>query len=163
MNVHSHTYIRYTQYIHAYIRYIYTYIHIYIQKKGTTRYNTSPSVVISLLERIANLIKDYCATLSEKSIRKNFSLIYELLDETLDFGYPQFTSTETLKSYVHNDPIVDKVLAGPKKSGFPFSTSSRRTTPSSAVHKPVSLRYDHTKVRLAECSVVRPIAPYYTV
>ena len=43
------------------------------------------------------MFKDYCGTLSEESIRKNFVLLYELLDEMLDFGYPQTTSTEHLK------------------------------------------------------------------
>lgn len=36
--------------------------------------------------------------------------MYELLDETLDYGYPQGTSTETLKNHVRNEPIlVDSV------------------------------------------------------
>ena len=30
------------------------------------------------------------------------SLIYELLDEIVDFGYPQNTSPEMLKTYAHN-------------------------------------------------------------
>ena len=33
------------------------------------------------------VFKDYCGVLSEEAIRKNFILIYELLDEILDFGY----------------------------------------------------------------------------
>lgn len=41
--------------------------------------------------------------LSEEAIRKNFILIYELLDEVLDFGYPQGTSTENLKAHVYNE------------------------------------------------------------
>ena len=36
---------------------------------------------------IANLCKDYCGVLTEESIRLNFVLIYELLDEVIDFGY----------------------------------------------------------------------------
>lgn len=36
--------------------------------------------------RIANLCKDYCGVLTEESIRLNFVLIYELLDEVIDFG-----------------------------------------------------------------------------
>ncbi len=46
----------------------------------------------------------------QEAIRKNFILVYELLDETLDYGYPQGTSTETLKNHVRNEPIlVDSV------------------------------------------------------
>lgn len=33
-------------------------------------------------------------------------LIYELLDEILDFGYAQSTTTETLKAFVYSDPVT---------------------------------------------------------
>ena len=46
--------------------------------------------------------QDYCGTLTEESIRKNFVLLYELLDEMVDYGYPQITNTEQLKLCVHN-------------------------------------------------------------
>jgi AP-4 complex subunit mu-1 len=36
--------------------------------------------------RISNIFKDYCGVLTEESIRVNFVLIYELLDEVIDFG-----------------------------------------------------------------------------
>lgn len=44
--------------------------------------------------RLAALVKDYCGSLSEKSVQMNFALIYELLDEIVvslcaapPFGY----------------------------------------------------------------------------
>jgi len=61
---------------------------------------------LELLHRLAVLFKDYCGILSEEAVRKNFVLIYELLDEVLDFGYPQLTSTELLKPFVFNEPVV---------------------------------------------------------
>lgn len=50
---------------------------------ATTRVNVSPSLVLELLQRIARLIKDYLGVLNEDSLRKNFVLVYELLDEVL--------------------------------------------------------------------------------
>jgi AP-1 complex subunit mu len=38
--------------------------------------------------------------LEEESIRDNFVIIYELLDEMMDFGYPQTTETKILKEYI---------------------------------------------------------------
>ena len=38
--------------------------------------------------------------LSDSVVRKNYVLIYELLDEILDFGVPQITETEMLKHYI---------------------------------------------------------------
>jgi AP-4 complex subunit mu-1 len=52
------------------------------------------------------LLQDYCGSLSEEAIRKNFPLIYELLDEVVDYGTPQSTSTEALKTFVLNEPTV---------------------------------------------------------
>ena len=72
------------------------------------RFNVSPSSTIELLNRIVQVFKDYCGQLTEEAIRKNFTLIYELLDEMMDHGYPQNTLTETLKNCVHNEPIVLK-------------------------------------------------------
>jgi len=37
---------------------------------------------------------------SESHVRKNFALIYELLDEVMDFGYPQILDPELLKMYI---------------------------------------------------------------
>lgn len=50
---------------------------------ATTRANVSPSLVLELLQRIARVIKDYVGVLNEDSIRKNFVLVYELLDEVI--------------------------------------------------------------------------------
>jgi len=44
--------------------------------------------------------------LTEASLRKNFVLVYELLDEMVDFGYGQSTSTEALKKSVFNEPVT---------------------------------------------------------
>lgn len=50
---------------------------------ATTRVNISPSFVLELLQRIAHVIKDYLGVLNEDSLRKNFVLVYELLDEII--------------------------------------------------------------------------------
>ena len=50
---------------------------------ATTRINASPSLVLELLQRIARVIKDYLGVLNEDSLRKNFVLVYELLDEVI--------------------------------------------------------------------------------
>lgn len=77
------------------------------------------------------MFKDYCGTLSEEGIRKNFILLYELLDEMLDYGYPQVTQTENLKAFVYNEPIVITPVAS---TG---SMINPKTASASAVHKPV--------------------------
>jgi len=42
----------------------------------------------------------YFKSLEEESIRDNFVITYELLDEMCDWGYPQNTETALLKQYI---------------------------------------------------------------
>ena len=43
---------------------------------------------------------EYFKELEEESIRDNFVIIYELMDEMMDFGYPQTTESKILQEYV---------------------------------------------------------------
>eukprot|EP01083_Nonionella_stella_P265284 898803_1 len=115
---------------------------------GTTRHNVSPSLMMELLLRLTKVFKDYCGVLSEETIRKNFILLYELLDETLDFGYAQGISTEILKAFVFNEPSLDKgsgsnkgILGGFKNKvriSDNVMTRNAKTKSSDAVNRPVS-------------------------
>jgi len=46
------------------------------------------------------VFQNYFNELVEESIRDNFVIIYELLDEMMDFGYPQSTEARILKEYI---------------------------------------------------------------
>ena len=73
---------------------------------AATRDNVLPAMILELLRSMASIIKDYCGTVSEESLRKNFILVYELFDEVLDYGVPQTTASETLKDFVFNEPVI---------------------------------------------------------
>ncbi|KAL1538498.1 AP-4 complex subunit mu, variant 2 [Salvia divinorum] len=103
----------------------------------TTRSNLAPSLALELLQRIARAIKDYLGVLSEESMRKNFVLVYELLDEVIDFGYVQTTSTEVLKSYVFNEPIVVDAARLPTLGPAALFMQGNKRMPGTAVTKSV--------------------------
>lgn len=46
---------------------------------------------------ILQVFSEYFKELEEESIRDNFVIIYELLDELMDFGYPQTTDSKILQ------------------------------------------------------------------
>ena len=52
-----------------------------------------------LLEGIFVLV-EYFKELEEESIQDNFVIIYELMDEMMDFGYPQTTESKILQEYI---------------------------------------------------------------
>lgn len=112
--------------------------YIFIKKNGlyfvaTTGSNVSPCAVVELLSKMAKVFKDFCGILNEESIRKNFVLVYELLDEMVDFGHAQTTNTEHLKSCIHNEAVM---IEAPK-SGLNLPQWNPKTVPSNAVHRPV--------------------------
>ncbi|XP_039220237.1 AP-1 complex subunit mu-2 isoform X3 [Crotalus tigris] len=43
---------------------------------------------------------EYFKELEEESIRDNFVIVYELLDELMDFGFPQTTDSKILQEYI---------------------------------------------------------------
>ncbi|OIW16564.1 hypothetical protein TanjilG_17737 [Lupinus angustifolius] len=104
---------------------------------ATTRVNISPSFVLELLQRIARVTKDYLGVLNEDSLRKNFVLVYELLDEVIDFGYVQTTSTELLKSYVFNEPLVVDAARLPALGPASIFAQGTKRMPGIAVTKSV--------------------------
>ncbi|KCV68839.1 hypothetical protein H696_04257 [Fonticula alba] len=77
----------------------------------TSRFNISPAWAIEILRRIGLLIQDYCGILSEHSIKANFVLVYELLDEIIDFGYPQSTAPEQVRVSIYASAIDPTKLA----------------------------------------------------
>jgi len=116
--------------------------YVCVRKNGlfflcTSVYNVSPAFVIELLTQLTKVCKDYIGVLSEESLRKNFTLVYELVDEIMDFGYAQCASTAELQAYVYNEPAA---VSNPSQGRLPSFKSTPKTMSSKAVHKPISLR-----------------------
>ncbi|KAK2569783.1 AP-1 complex subunit mu-1 [Acropora cervicornis] len=65
-----------------------------------TKKNANVALLFVFLHKIVQVFTDYFKELEEESIRDNFVVIYELLDELVDFGYPQFTETKILQEYI---------------------------------------------------------------
>ena len=64
-----------------------------------TKRNTNAAEILLFLHKIVEVFTEYFKELEEESIRDNFVVIYELLDEMMDFGYPQTTETKILQEY----------------------------------------------------------------
>lgn len=43
--------------------------------------------------------------MNETAVKNNFVLIYELLDEVIDFGYPQITDPNIMKSFIYQKGV----------------------------------------------------------
>ena len=74
------------------------YKNIYIV--AVSKRNPDICMIFFFLHRLVDLLIGYFTTLEEESIRDNFVIIYELLDEVMDYGYPQNTDSKLLKEYI---------------------------------------------------------------
>jgi AP-2 complex subunit mu-1 len=72
---------------------------------AVTKSNANAAMVFEFLDRLRALGKSYFGKFDEESVKSNFVLVYELLDEILDFGYPQNTETESLKMYITTEGV----------------------------------------------------------
>uniref|UniRef100_G3NAQ8 AP-4 complex subunit mu-1 n=1 Tax=Gasterosteus aculeatus aculeatus TaxID=481459 RepID=G3NAQ8_GASAC len=107
---------------------------------ATTTADSSPFTLIEFLNRLAALVKDYCGSLCEKSVQMNFALIYELLDEVVDYGYIQTTSSDVLKNFIQTEAVCSKPFSLFDLSNvglFGAETQQSKVAPSSAATRPV--------------------------
>lgn len=94
----------------------------------TTKNENVMSIII-FLSKLIEVLTQYFKNLEEESIRDNFVIMYELLDEMMDYGMPQTTDTKILKEYITQDYY--KLIR---------NTPSRIVQPPNAVTNSVSWR-----------------------
>jgi len=80
---------------------------------AATKSNANITAMFTFLYRLVATLKDYFKDLEEESIRDNFVITYELLDEMMDFGYPQYTEAKILKEYITQQS--NKLIKGETK------------------------------------------------
>ncbi|CAD6583265.1 MAG: hypothetical protein CYPHOPRED_002276 [Cyphobasidiales sp. Tagirdzhanova-0007] len=79
--------------------------HLNLYIACVTKTNVNAALVFEFMYRIISLGRAYFGKLDEESVKDNFVLIYELLDEIMDFGYPQNSETDTLKMYITTESV----------------------------------------------------------
>ncbi|KAF9673431.1 hypothetical protein SADUNF_Sadunf10G0023800 [Salix dunnii] len=82
--------------------------YMYIQHSNVylmtaSRQNCNAASLLSFLHRVVDVFKHYFEELEEESLRDNFVVVYELLDEMMDFGYPQYTEAKILSEFIKTD------------------------------------------------------------
>lgn len=70
-----------------------------------SKQNVNAAMVFEFLLKMCDVMQAYFGKISEENVKNNFVLIYELLDEILDYGYPQNTDTGILKTFITQQGI----------------------------------------------------------
>ncbi|XP_006347435.1 AP-1 complex subunit mu-2-like [Solanum tuberosum] len=82
--------------------------YMFIQHKNiylmaASKQNSNAASLLFFLHRVVDVFKHYFEELEEESLRDNFVVVYELLDEMMDFGYPQYTEAKILSEFIKTD------------------------------------------------------------
>lgn len=84
--------------------YTFVYIrHNNIYAVAVTRRNSNAAMLLAFLYKLIEVCEGYFRDVREESIRDNFVVVYELLDEMMDFGYPQVSESKVLREYITQD------------------------------------------------------------
>jgi len=67
---------------------------------AASRQNVNAAAILLFLYKLVAVFQHYFKTVEEESIRDNFVIVYELLDEVMDNGFPQFTEAQILSEYI---------------------------------------------------------------
>ncbi|KAG5540106.1 hypothetical protein RHGRI_020363 [Rhododendron griersonianum] len=85
--------------------------------------NANVACAFKFVVEAVTLFKAYFGgAFDEDAIRNNFVLIYELLDEIMDFGYPQNLSPEILKLYITQEGVRSPFSSKPADKPVPNAT-----------------------------------------
>ena len=69
-----------------------------------------PLFVVEFLHRVIDTFNDYFGECSESVIKENYVVVYELLDEMLDNGFPLATESNILKELIKPPNILRTVV-----------------------------------------------------
>ncbi|KAI9203109.1 adaptor complex AP-3 domain-containing protein [Polychytrium aggregatum] len=77
---------------------------------AVSEFEAPPLEVLSFLHRTVEIFEDYFGAISETAIKEHFVIIYELLDELLDYGSPYITEPNILKELVPPPSLLNTVI-----------------------------------------------------
>jgi AP-2 complex subunit mu-1 len=74
---------------------------------AATRGNPNTALIFEYLNQWLRILKSYLGnTFSDEHLQGNFTLIYELFDESMDYGYPQNCAIDVLRLYINLGSVM---------------------------------------------------------
>jgi AP-1 complex subunit mu len=114
-----------------------------------SRRNSNAAEIIMFLHRLVQVLVEYFKELEEESIRDNFVIIYELLDEMMDFGHPQTTESKILQECV--ETVIFTTFVTPSRTRYITQDAYKlEIRPPMAVTNAVSWRSEGIRYRKNE-------------
>ncbi|KAL4075691.1 clathrin adaptor mu subunit [Scleroderma citrinum] len=117
--------------------------------------DADPLIAFAFLQAFHEILQDYFGTVSTATLKDNFDIVYQLIEETLDSsGHPLTTSPSVLRDIVLPPSLLSKLLASLSasapsagRSGGAASTNSTSGAFTSPIPwRKVGLRYAHNEI-----------------
>lgn len=105
---------------------------------------TDPLFVFSFIKTLIDVLQDYLGEVSAGSIRQNFDIVYQLLEEMLDDGYPLTTEPNALRDIVIPPSFFKKILAVAGTAGLAKATTTPFSSP--IPWRATGLRYNTNEI-----------------
>ncbi|EJD53907.1 clathrin adaptor, mu subunit [Auricularia subglabra TFB-10046 SS5] len=104
-----------------------------------------PLFVFSFIQTFVDILKDYFGELSAAVIRDNFDIVYQLLEEVIDDGFPLTTELNALRDIVLPPTFLKKVISVAGITGLSKATSHPFSSP--IPWRKAGLRYNNNEIK----------------
>ncbi|KAJ1332835.1 hypothetical protein BSLG_008464 [Batrachochytrium salamandrivorans] len=105
----------------------------------------APSSVFFFLHLIVELLSDYFGGISELILKENFVIVYELLEELVDYGSPYITEPSLLKEMIPPPSLLSSMMNA-VSIGTQFGTKLRTGSISTIPWRSTGLKYTNNEI-----------------
>lgn len=104
--------------------------------------------MIEFLHRVYDILLDYFDSVEEVTIRDNFSTVYQLLEEMMDYGYPLTTEPNALKAMIAPPTVLTKLTNAAGIGGSSVSDVLPNATVSNMPWRKTGVKYLQNEIYL---------------
>ena len=94
---------------------------------AVTRANANAVMAFAFIDALVELLRSYFGKVTEHALKQNFVVVYELLDEIIDFGFPQITSASVLQKFITQKGVKSGV-DGKNESSFHAAAKAKEVS-----------------------------------
>jgi AP-3 complex subunit mu len=121
---------------------------IYHLLYAATYYKVDPLYAFAFIRTFLDILIEYFGEVTAPTLKDNFDIVHQLLEETLDAGgHPLTTSPNALRDIVLHPSLITKILSVTGVSGLTGPTTNNMSAFSSPIPwRKAGVRYNNNEV-----------------
>ncbi|EFJ14351.1 hypothetical protein SELMODRAFT_181161 [Selaginella moellendorffii] len=105
-----------------------------------------PLLGIEFLCKVASVLENYLGGLNEDILKDNFVIVYEILDEMMDSGFPSTTEPSVLKEIIAPPNLVSRVLSVVTGTSSSLNAASPLATSSQVSWRASNVKHSNNEI-----------------